>query len=166
MKWQQVLDDELKQARFECAGSWSDYVFEFANWKNFVTLTFEKEYSRETVWQYWRTLVQMLNSDLYGHHYTRLVGHSYFSYCLAFEKQERGAYHLHALVAGRLNFKMIHDFWGHIAGFAWISVINNKLGCARYVSKYVIKDGDIVLYRPPSGLEIKPPAFLPMWYRT
>lgn len=166
MKWQQVLDDELKSARLECAGSWAEYVNNFADWKNFVTLTFEKEYSRDTVWQYWRTLVQMLNSDLYGHHYTRLVGHSYFSYCLAFERQDRGAYHLHALVDNRLNFKLIHDFWNHIAGFAWIEVIRKKEGCALYVSKYVIKEGDLVLYRPPEGLKIKPPAFLPIWYRA
>lgn len=164
MKWQQILDDELRSVRLELGSSWSDYVYNFSDWKNFVTLTFEKEYSRDTVWSYWRSLVQLLNNDLYGHHYTRVVGHCYFSYCLAFEKQERGAYHLHALVNDRLNFHLIHEFWNSVAGYAWISRIKDKEGCSKYVSKYVVKEGDLVMYRPKIGEKTKLPKFIPSWY--
>jgi len=182
MQW--TLDQEIKKAKngisldqikdvpgfswndiFEISSplshQWSDYVFNFADWNSFITLTFERELSRDVVYSYWRSLIQNLNTDLFGNHYTRIVGHSYFAYCLAFEKQQRGAYHLHALISGRLNFKMIHDFWNHVAGFAWITSAKDKKAVSIYVSKYVVKEGDLLLYRP---LKQKIPAFQPLWY--
>jgi len=159
LQW--FLDQEVKACKIDLPVSWSDYVFDFADWSSFVTLTFEKEYSRDTVYNYWRSLIQNLNHELYGSHYTRIVGHSYFPYCLCFEKQERGAYHLHALTAGILNYKMIHDFWNHVAGFAWITTAKDKRAVSIYCTKYVVKEGDLELYRPK---RIKQPKFKPMWY--
>lgn len=157
------LDQEIKVVRQGLPEVWSQYVYDFADWQSFITLTFEKELSRDTVYNYWRSLVQQLNKDLFGNHYTRIVGHCYFPYVLCFEKQERGAYHLHALTGGRLNYKMIHDFWNHVAGFAWITTARDKKAVSIYCTKYVIKEGDLVLYRP---LKTKQPAFTPFWYMS
>jgi len=140
---------------------WSQYVYEFADWKSFLTLTFERELSRETVYKYWRTLVQFLNKDLFGNHYTRIVGHSYFSYALCFEKQERGAYHLHALVDDRLNFNLCHYFWRKVAGFLWIVPAKDKQAVSIYVSKYVVKEGDLEMYKLS---KYKRPSKVPSWY--
>jgi len=159
LQW--TLDQEIKSARQGLPEVWSQYVYDFADWRTFVTFTFQKEYSRDTVLNYWRSLIQQLNTSLFGHHYTRIVGHSYFSYVVCFEKQERGAYHLHALTAGRINYKMIKDFAKHTSGWAQIESARDRKAVSIYCTKYVIKEGDLVLYRP---LKVKQPAFKPLWY--
>jgi len=156
LPWQEIYDVSASLVH-----QWSQYVYDFADWSTFITITFQKEYSRDTVHNFWRSIVQQLNRELYGNHYTRIVGHSYFSYCVAFEKQQRGAYHLHLLTSGFINYKMIHDYCNHENGrFAWIVSARDKKAVSVYVSKYVVKEGDLLLYR---ALKQKVPAFKPNW---
>ena len=105
--------------------------------------------------------MQHLNRDLYGNHYTRIIGHSYFSYALAFEYQTRGAIHMHALVNGITNWELANEIWRHMAGIIKIKPVDDGLKAAKYLCKYVTKGGDIDLY---IAGKYKPPAFKPMWF--
>lgn len=146
--------------------AWSDYVATFAEWKSFWSLTFADrdrthDVTRSEAEFLWRRLVQSLNADLFGNHYTRIVGHSYFSYALAFEFQKRGTLHMHALVDRRTNWELANRLWRRMAGIIKIKTVEDVQGVSRYISKYVTKGGDVVLYRPEA---YKEPAFKPLWY--
>lgn len=138
--------------------AWREFLVHF-EWQSFITLTFKDEVSRETVLKKFHSLVQILNRDLYGKHYTRIVGHSYFSYAVALESQRRGVLHVHMLVDKPIKFDLVHIVWNKIAGFAYIKPVKNK-DVIGYLLKYVTKGGDVDVYR--CG-EWKDPAFLPMW---
>lgn len=142
---------------------WAGYVASVADWQVFLTLTWANVVERERVIFNWRQLVQVLNRDLYGNHYVRTVGHSYFSYVYALEAQRRGALHLHALVDQRLNFNLVHSWWNAVAGFAWARPIEDAEARNRtvfYVTKYVTKGGDIQVYKAGPWKE---PKFRPLW---
>lgn len=150
---------------------WTEYVSDFADWKTFLTLTFEQSDRTHDVTQTeaqfnFRRLVQVLNTDLYGHHYTRIVGHSYFAYALAFEPHKSGLLHLHALLDNRTNWSLIMRYWQgdkrpfHF-GIANISRVSDIGQSAKYICKYVTKGGELVLYKPK---KLKEPKFSPLWY--
>jgi len=150
----------------ELGNAWSEYVATFTVWKSFWTLTFADrdrthDVTRVEAEYLWRRLVQALNTDLFWNHYTRIVDHCYFSYALAFEYQQRGTLHMHALVDRPTNWELANRLWRQMAGIIKIKPVEDLLGVSRYMSKYVTKGGDVVLYRPQS---FKEPAFKPLWY--
>ncbi len=150
----------------ELRNAWSDYVENFSPWKSFWSLTFSDadrthDVTRTEAEFLWRGLVQSLNRDLFGNHYTRIVGHCYFAYALAFEYQKRGILHMHALVDKRTNWELANRLWRQMAGIIKIKPVEDLHGVSRYMSKYVTKGGDVVLYRPKKEKE---PAFKPFWY--
>ena len=55
----------------------------------FVTLTFKDPIAPEPAFNIWWRLVRLLNEGSFGRHYTRIVGHAYFSYVLGIEYQRR-----------------------------------------------------------------------------
>lgn len=70
----------------------------------------------------------------------------------ALEMQKRGVIHFHALIGGvgvedlrRLTYM---DKWEDIAGFARIEPVKSSYAVRCYVSKYVLKDGEIELGGP------------------
>ena len=140
---------------------WEGYIRELATWQSFVTLTFRDIVAVERLEFNWRYLVQRLNSNLFGNHYTRIVGHSYFAYAMGIEAQKRGALHAHALVDRRINFELVHSLWGAMAGFAFIKPVDDQDTAISYLSKYVTKGGEIAVYKP---VKVKEPAFKPLWY--
>jgi hypothetical protein len=147
--------------------TWAEYIAGFAAWTGFLTLTFDTrdrlhDVTRPEAEYLWRRLVQCLNRDLFGHSYTRIVGHSYFAYALAFEYQQRGALHMHALVSRRTNWELINLTWRRMAGIVKVKPVTESLGAAHYLCKYITKGGDVLLYRPA---KLKEPTFKPMWYR-
>ncbi|MCB9112307.1 MAG: hypothetical protein H6634_13770 [Anaerolineales bacterium] len=150
----------------ELQNAWSEYVAGFAPWLSFWSLTFAEadrthDVTRSEAEFLWRRLVQSLNRDLYGNHYTRIVGHCYFSYALAFEYQKRGVLHMHALVDKRTNWEFANRLWRMMAGIIKIKPVADLNGVSHYMSKYVTKGGDLVLYRASVDKE---PAFKPLWY--
>jgi hypothetical protein len=152
--------------RSDLGAAWADYVAAFAPWLSFWSLTFSEkdrthDVTRDEAVFLWRRLVQSLNRRLYGNHYTRIVGHCYFSYALAFEYQTRGALHMHALVDRRTDWEFINKIWRHMAGIVKIVPVENAEGVSRYLSKYVTKGGELVMYRAKVDKE---PAFKPLWY--
>ena len=68
---------------------------------------------------------------------------------------------MHALVDRRTNWELANRLWRQMAGIAKIKPVADAHGVSRYISKYVTKGGDVVMYRPT---KYKEPAFKPLWY--
>lgn len=150
----------------ELRNEWASFIASKASWLSFWSLTFAEQdrthdVTREEALQLWRRLVQRLNARLYGNHYTRLVGHSYFSYALAYEYQKRGMLHMHVLVDKRTDWELVNRLWRHWAGIVKVERVDDAEGACGYISKYVSKGGDVDMYIAKS---CKEPAFKPLWY--
>lgn len=131
------------------------------HWDLFGTLTFRDETHPESAYKRFRLFVSMLNRKLYG---PRWAKHQKgLSYCVAVERQQRGVLHFHVLLADpELTnllkgswFKLdgrwaneLNEMWNELAGFARIEPIKQLELVQRYVSKYVIKGGEIDLGGP------------------
>lgn len=140
---------------------WTNFLASKSNWRLFETITFTDFLTREMITKKMRSLIQILNRDLFGNNYTRIVGHSYFGYAYALEHQKRGALHVHWLVDRAIRFDLVHGImklWdAHCEGEKV-----EGLRQVAYVSKYVTKGGDIELYVPKV---YKNPSFVPMWFQ-
>jgi len=156
-------ESEAASARRELISAYADWMAVFAPWKSFVTLTVSNAHScsKDGLHRRWRSLVQILNRDLYGNHYTRIVGHCYFSYVIGFEFTKSGAVHLHALVDKPINFELVHRVWNKMSGFAYIEPVYDLPGIAGYMCKYIVKHGDLIFHRP---VKSPLPSFVPLWF--
>ncbi len=148
--------------RFANQEATRDWLASLKIWRVFLTLTFKNPIAPEPAFQIWRRLVRILNQKSFGPHYTRLVHHSYFSYVLGLEYQRRDVVHFHALVDKPLNFDLIHRWWNRAAGFAWIDQIEHYDKAIHYVTKYVIKGGELSIYAARNERMPKP---LPLWWK-
>lgn len=90
---------------------------------------------------WWSRLVQELCGSVFGNSYTKVVGHSYFSYVVGVELQLRGAIHLHCLVNEPIPFVIVHSWWERHCGFAWVTACTDGDTQVRYVMKYAVKGG-------------------------
>jgi hypothetical protein len=119
----------------------------------FCTFTFTDSVHPERAAKLFRLFIRRLNRHLYGSHYERKGRHGIF-WVLAWEYQQRGVLHFHALLgdvedlnarARRLDWM---DRWlalGAPAGFARIEAIDSQDAVRDYVTKYVAKGGQIDL---------------------
>ncbi len=123
------------------------WIVVLGNWKSFVTLTFRDETPPDKAWKRFRSLIRLLNKNLLGSHYTRYVKHSYFSYVVGLEYQRRGVVHFHFMVDEPIDFLTLHRIWNYWAGFAKTEIIRDVREVTRYVSKYVLKGGEIHTYK-------------------
>jgi len=145
--------------------AWVEWIVNAKEWRTFLTLTYRNEVSRETALRDWRFLVRCLNRDLLGKHYTQKVGHSYFSYVVALEYQQRGVLHFHGLVDKPLNFEKVHRVWNRINGFVWISQIKSRIGTVEYICKYLTKGGDLIPFYSNKNFDVKKFVDeIPAWY--
>ena len=154
------------ESRIALQEGWEKWVMSLADWQHFVTLTFKDFQTRDQAEHAFRFLLRVLNTDLFGKHYTRTVGHCYCSYVVGFEKQTRGALHMHVLFDRPINFNLIHRIWcgdpkNPRFGFAFIKPVEDAQGAVEYISKYISKDGDLMLYKPT---QVKQPPFQPYWF--
>jgi len=149
--------------RRELLTAYADWIAVFAPWKSFVTLTVSNAHncSRDGLHRRWRSLVQILNRDLYGNNYTRIVGHCYFSYVIGFEYMTSGAVHLHALIDKPIHFELVHRVWNKMSGFAYIEPVYDLQGIANYICKYIVKGGDLFFHKPR---KCPLPSFQPGWF--
>ena len=131
-------------------------------WKSMVTLTFADEIYEDIAKKRFLRLVRVLNKKLFGNNYTRIVGHSYFSYVIGIENQKRGVIHFHFLVDKPVDFTYIHEYWKK-SGFAWITKIINLEKSVYYVTKYVVKGGQIDHYFSKKDVI---PRNIPFWWNV
>jgi hypothetical protein len=155
-----------KTYQWELFEGWQSWIKGFAPWSSFVTLTFKDFQTRDQAEHAFRFLLRVMNTDLFGNHYSRIVGHNYCAYVVGFETQTRGALHMHVLFDRPVNYSLIHSIWCGDPkkprfGFAWIKPVDDVDGAVSYLSKYVTKNGDLLLYKPA---EVKQPAFVPYWF--
>jgi len=140
---------------------YATWLVGLAPWLVFLTLTFRDEIPLDSAVRRFKLLVSVLNKSLLGKHYTRYVGHSYFSYVMAVEDQKRGVPHIHALTDKPLDFALIHDWWPVASGFAWTSIVRDSARAVWYVAKYVAKGGELVPYKASVDFTPVPP---PLWW--
>jgi len=127
---------------------WIDYVVNFADWKSMITLTFKYPISEIKAKAIWRALVVKLGVKYLGKNYRRRYGHSYFAYCIGMEYQARGVVHFHIVVDQWIDYKYLHEIWNEWAGFALIEKVKSQSGVSVYITKYVLKDGQVDIFRP------------------
>ena len=145
--------------------AWADFLSPISfQW--FATLTFETNVHPEAALKRYRRFTNNLNRTLYGRRWMKKPQRG-IHWIVAVERQRRGVVHLHALmgdvnnlnrIARRLNWM---DHWYNMAGFARIEAIKSDDAALRYVTKYVVKDGDIEFSRNLGDVRRPPQRRLP-----
>jgi hypothetical protein len=117
-------------------------------WQWFCTFTFEYPPHPESATKKFRLFVNRLNRELYGCR-AQKHGRSVF-WVPALEYHKTGVIHFHALMADVVDLNTQFSrlkamkMWEEIGGYARIYPIDEKLeAVTSYVSKYVIKGGEI-----------------------
>ena len=140
-----------------------NWVFGLANWKSFLSLTFRDEKTPDVANSLFQWFIRETNKHVFGKHYTRKVGHSYFSYVFGLEYQTRDVVHFHALVDKPIDFSFVHKVWGERCGFAWIDGnLKSKAAVVNYVCKYCVKGGQIDTFVNKNNVV---PDHLPDWWK-
>jgi hypothetical protein len=129
--------DALRDAWIALLGRWE--------WEWFCTFTFRDLVHPEAADKRFRVLLSQANRVLYG---VRWHKHGEgIRWVRALEYQKRDVIHYHALLAGVQDLRRLTwmDRWYDMAGIARIEPITTPDAVVRYVSKYVVKGGEIEL---------------------
>jgi len=127
--------------------AWCDFLAPY-RFQWFATLTFAENVHPESAIKRFRRFTNEINRHLYGRRWEK-TSHGGLFWIVALERQKRGVIHFHALVgaiddlnevARRLDWM---DRWAELAGYARIEAIRSNDAVRRYVTKYVVKGGDI-----------------------
>ena len=129
-------------------------------WDSFITLTFRDEVNPLWAGHQFSHLLQELNKELFGTHYSRIVGHSYFSYILGASNQKRGVLHYHLLTDRPVNFNLIKSKWFLWAGSARTENIRYSSRTVNYVTKVIEEGGEISVYK---AKKVYIPKYSPRW---
>lgn len=154
-----------KGAREVIGEAYYEWLAHLKGWTTFSTFTLSEPREPDVAVKYLTRLIQVMNKSLFGDHYTKLVGHSYFNYVYGMEKQTRDVVHFHMLTDAPIDYALIHRWWNFSMGFAYIKRIETLEDCVRYVVKYVMKSGSenlsFFLNANPKG---KMPLEKPSWW--
>jgi len=115
-------------------------------WQAFYTLTYRDEVSKEQAIRDIKYFIRIANEIKHGKHYTRHVGHSFFSYVIGMERQERGVIHFHMCIDRPIDFTWVHWFWNQKHGYAYIKKIQDLPNALKYTVKYAVKEGECWIY--------------------
>ena len=144
------------RGKLELRDAWTRWLARY-DWQWFVTLTFKNEIHPEAARKLFGMWIHGINRKLYGQKYHKCNQGIYW--VVALEYQKRGVIHFHALLGDDKNIntqmrrKNEEARWEQLAGFAMIRPILEKLtAVTSYVSKYVIKDGEIEVSKTLMGL--------------
>ena len=124
--------------------NWAEFLDKFEPWDWYCTLTFRDEIHPEKANKRYLKFIRLINESIYGRRY-RERGQGIY-HVKALEWQKRGVLHFHSLMGGgvsRLRRLSLMDNWNWHNGFARIEQYDPKLGARRYLSKYVVKGGDL-----------------------
>ena len=123
-----------------------------APWDLFLTLTDGGYPHPEAMLKRGRYFCAKVNERLYGKHWQRR-GEG-IEYVTGLELQKRGSCHTHSLlrlpnhdVRDREQFSLAYwqRFATSLGGFAWLEIPRDTADVTGYVTKYVLKDGELVL---------------------
>lgn len=135
----------------QAQAAWGEWLSR-APWDLFVTLTDPGLSHPEAMLKRCRYLEAKVNDDLYGKGWKR-KGYG-IETVTGVERQRRGSVHTHALwrlpdhdASDPVQFSLAH--WQRAAsdlgGYAWMQAPRNTEDVTAYVTKYVLKDGELVL---------------------
>ena len=131
--------------------AWTEWL-SAAPWDLFVTLTDGGYPHPETMLKRGRYFFSKVNDALYGRNWQRR-GEG-VEYVTGIELQKRGSCHTHSLarlpnhdVRDREQFSLAswQRFATSLGGFAWLEIPKSTADITAYVTKYVLKDGELVL---------------------
>ena len=129
-------------------GAWATFLGQYP-WQWFGTFTFRRgEVHPEAADKRFRLFISKANRALYGPRWAKKrMG---ISWVRGLERQRRGTVHYHALFSGvgKLRRLTYMDLWDQLAGFARIEAPRNQRRVLEYISKYVVKGGEIDLGGP------------------
>jgi len=150
---------------------WQEFIprYEF---DLFVTLTFRDEIELWKAKKRFEKWLGSLNKDLFGWRYRRNgLG---IRYAVAYECQRRGTLHLHALLGAKglkeLNREHMAKLWkcnGQrnkktgtlvdriVNGHAVIDIFDPARGAIKYMTKHILKDGELDIFAPRKEREGK-----------
>lgn len=131
--------------------SWGDWI-SAQHWDLFVTLTSEKQTHPEAMLKRFRYCMHTASDYLYGKNWQRRG--TGLQWLCGLERTKQGWPHSHGVVRfphfdlageqGRLQFPLSH--WHKKfseGGFAWLEIPRSQLAVVTYVTKYVVKDGEL-----------------------
>lgn len=128
----------------------------------FCTLTFELNVHPESGLKKFKRFTNEINRALYGRRWMK-TNQGGIHWVVALERQKRGVIHFHALMGAHEDLNVVArrlswmDRWQVLAGFARIEPIRDNTAVRRYVTKYVVKGGDIEFsqnLRQPQQLDL------------
>jgi len=140
---------------------WVEFIERFQPYHWFVTLTFKDDLTNARANKIVARFMRGMNEDLFGKRYRdKGLGLPYIN---ARERQRRGTPHFHMLVGGdcwklkRLKYKDLWEGWDGRTftrnGMARILPHDHNQGARWYVSKYVVKGGELDVNIPPYMFE-------------
>lgn len=121
-------------------------------WDAFLTLTDPGLSHPEHMTKRCRYFEATVNRDLYGNNHERR-GRG-IETLTGIERQERGSVHAHMLLRfpdhdirdrDQVSLAYLQKKAASLGGFAWLEVPRSQADVVAYVTKYVLKDGDIIL---------------------
>jgi len=130
---------------YDIRNAWCEFLGRW-QWEWFATLTFRDIVHPESADKSFRYFTSKLNRQLYGPRWYKKA-HGGIPWVRALEYQRRGVIHFHAMFADVEGVRRLSwmDEWFEIAGIARIEPIKNEWKARRYITKYMLKDGNIEL---------------------
>lgn len=132
--------------------TWADWIAG-QQWDLFVTLTSEKQTHPEAMLKRFRYCIRKAGDHCYGKNFERRETGP--QWLVGLERTKQGWPHSHAVVRfpdfdlatqdGRAIFDLGYwqKWFSDTGGFAWLELPRSQLAVVSYVSKYVVKDGDL-----------------------
>jgi len=170
LKYSQSPESNLKTLKKPLSGyfkldlqqAWPEFIDSYKPYQWYSTHTFKDDKHPEAADKAFFRWIRSVNQDLYGRRY-REKGRG-VTWVKAIERQKRGVLHFHCLVGSSLLYKLdrkhFMKLWetdGNMGnkivnGFARIYEFDTSRGAVSYLSKYVLKDGEIDVYVSPEQL--------------
>lgn len=146
--------------------AWTDWLGS-RPWDLFLTLTSDHKTHPEALHKRFRYCVHKVSAELYGRAETRRG--CPIEYVNGIERHKSGWPHSHALLRfpridladpSQLNLVAWRERITATGGFCWLSRPRSQADTVSYVTKYVTKDGDLVLSPNLSPVIDRTPALL------
>lgn len=131
--------------------AWSGWLSQ-RPWDLFVTLTSERRTHPEALHKRFRWYVHQISDEVYGRARTRRA--CPIEYVSGIERHKTGWPHSHALLRlpdvdlgdrAQLSLEHWQRYMTQTGGWCWLSRPRSQGDVTSYVTKYVVKDGDLVL---------------------
>jgi hypothetical protein len=148
-------------ARSVLTAETAKWIIGLADWKFLLTLTFRDQTSPCKAWKLLKRLIRALNEGTVGNHYTKKVGHSYFSYAAGIETKLTDTIHFHTLIDTCINYSHAKSLWWQWAGLSHLDSVRDPKKVVRYVSKTICRGGLVDLYIAKKRFTPDP---IPRWW--